>query len=206
MPAPDTGEQDRAAFVDAALDLLAELETVDLQVAEVVRRVGRHRTAFYAHFGSKDGLVLAVVQEAVRRTSAALEQHMASVSTPVDAVRAWARTLLRLASGRSDGVQALALDRFRLMRRFPESQASTTRPLSLPLEQLLAAAGLADSRLLSEAALELVMSRQAAWIALGHAPGDDEVATYADLVVRLVGLDPLASSQLGHMITPHPTA
>jgi AcrR family transcriptional regulator len=189
VPTSDAGEQDRAAFVDAALDLLAELETVDLQVAEVVRRVGRHRTAFYACFGSKDGLVLAVVQEAVRRTAEVLDEHMAQAATPADAVRAWARTLLRLASGRSQGVQALALDRFRLMRRFPESQASTTHPLSAPLEEVLATTGLTASRVLSEAALELVMSRQATWIALGHAPGEDEVATYADLVVRLVGLE-----------------
>ncbi|MCU1594584.1 MAG: hypothetical protein JWO12_1976, partial [Frankiales bacterium] len=41
---------------------------------------------------------------------------------------------------------------------------------------------------LAEAAFELVLSRQASWIALGHPATDREIRTYADLVVRLVGL------------------
>jgi AcrR family transcriptional regulator len=183
--------RERDAFVEAALSLLTGSETVNLQVTEVIRRAGRHNVVFYRVFGSKEGLTLAVVEEAVRRTAAVLERHLEGVSSPEAAVRTWARTLLeRSASGlAAEGTQALALDRFRLMRRFPGAQDTTTRPLSLPLERVLRQAGNPQATLLSEAALELIMSRQAGWIALQHRPTPAEITTYADLTVRLVGLD-----------------
>lgn len=182
--------RERDAFVTAALDLLTGSDSVNLQVTEVIRRAGRHNVVFYRIFGSKEGLTLAVVEEAVRRTAAVLERHLEGDHAPADAVRIWAQTLLtRSASGTAaEGTQALALDRFRLMRRFPDAQDTTTRPLSVPLEQVLRQAGVPRSELLSEAALELIMSRQAGWIALQHRPTTDEIRTYADLAVRLVGL------------------
>ena len=184
-----TWERERDAFVHAAIGLMAESGTVEVQVAQVVRAAGRHNAAFYRIFGSKEGLQLAVVEDAVRRTVAALERTMARATSPEDAVRAWTRHLLGLAAtDAASGVHAIALDRYRLLRRFPDAASTISDPLRDLVAGVLTRAGLRESRVLAEAALELVLSRQASWIAVGRRPTAREIRTYADLSVRLVGL------------------
>jgi AcrR family transcriptional regulator len=185
-------ERERATFVDAALELLRSSDTVDLQVSQVVRAAGRHNAAFYRVFGSKEGLALAVAEEAARRTAAVLARRTARRRSPADGVRTWARTLLALAATprTADGTQALALDRFRLMQRHPTADRSTSALLTAPLEELLDEAGVDDVGVRMSAAFELVMSRQASWIATGHRPGPAELDAYAGLVVELCGLRP----------------
>jgi AcrR family transcriptional regulator len=180
--------RERDAFVDAGFSLLVETDVFDLQVAQVVRRAGRHNAVFYRVFGSKEGYILALLEEAVRRMVMLLERRMAGAPTPADAVRAWTSTLLGLtASGKS--MEGILLERSRINRRFPEAQSTITRPLVRPLERVLRTAGVKRPRVVSEAALEMVVGREAIWIALRHRPTKREVTTYADLTVRLAGLD-----------------
>ncbi len=188
--------RERQAFIAAALDLLAATDTVDLQVSRIVARAGRHNAAFYRVFGSKDGLTLAVVEEATRRTAMVVERRVAAAGPPVEAVRTWAVALLSLARGEAArAIRALALDRYRLLHRFPQAEATLTLPLRQPLTRTLRSAELPRAELLADAAFELVMSRQAAWIALDHQPDTDEVAAYAELVLDLVGLPRPAASR-----------
>jgi AcrR family transcriptional regulator len=191
---PETWERERDAFVQAAVALMADSGTVEVQVTQVVRAAGRHNAAFYRIFGSKEGLQLAVVEDAVRRTVAALERTMSRAASPEDAVRAWARHLLGLAaSDAASGVHAIALDRCRLLRRFPDAAATISDPLRDLVASVLTRAGLRDGTLLAEAALELVLSRQASWIAVRRKPTSKEIRAYADLAVRLVGLGPAST-------------
>jgi AcrR family transcriptional regulator len=186
---PETHARERAAFLDAAMELIGRSGSVDLQVAAVVRQAGRHNAGFYRIFGAKEGLVLAVVEEAARRTAVALTRRMARAKTPEEAVRAWAGVLLGLASAdRATGVHAIALDRYRLLRRFPDADATIADPLRRPLAEVLRGSRRPHPDELAEAAFELVLSRQASWIALGQRPTDKQIRTYADLTVRLVGL------------------
>jgi AcrR family transcriptional regulator len=190
-PDPSSAEQwEREMFLNAALELVATSATLDdLQVAEVVRRSGRHNTAFYRLFGAKEGLLLAVVEEAVRRAVHIVERQMQPARTPAEAVRAWSQALLALAKPEpAPRVPAIALDRFRLLRRFPNADATIADPLRQPLRDVLPQDGQPGPAVLAEAAFELILSRQASWIALGHAPSDEDIAVYAALVVRLVGL------------------
>jgi AcrR family transcriptional regulator len=187
--------RERQAFIAAALDLLAATDTVDLQVSRIVARAGRHNAAFYRVFGSKDGLTLAVVEEATRRTAAVVERRVAAAGPPVEAVRTWAVALLSLARGEARAIRALALDRYRLLHRFPQAEVTLTLPLRQPLTRSLHRAELPRAELLADAAFELVMSRQAAWIAVDHQPDADEVAAYAELVLDLVGLPRPAPSR-----------
>jgi AcrR family transcriptional regulator len=187
---PETRARERAAFLEAAMELIGQTGSMDLQVAAVVRQAGRHNAAFYRIFGAKEGLVLAIVEEAARRTAAALTRRMADASTPADAVRAWAGVLLGLAAADpTTGVPAIALDRYRVLKRFPDADATIADPLRRPLAELLQTAGVADAEELTEAAFELVLSRQASWIALGRMPTAKQIRTYADFTVRLVGLE-----------------
>jgi AcrR family transcriptional regulator len=186
---PETLQREREAFLQAALELIAETGTVDVQVAQVVRRAGRHNASFYRVFGSKEGLALAVMAEAARRTALALERRVRRADSATEAVRGWALLILGLAAApQTTGVQAVALDRYKLLQRFPDAEASIAHPLQAPLSRVLQEEGLPHPDVLAEAALELVLSRQASWIALGHKPSDAELRAYADLTVRLVGL------------------
>jgi AcrR family transcriptional regulator len=190
-PDPASAEQwEREIFLNAALEMVASSATLDdLQVAELVRRSGRHNAAFYRLFGAKEGLLLAVVEEAVRRAVLLCERQMAQAQTPAQAVHAWSAALLVLAAPEpAPRVPAIALDRFRLLRRFPDADATIADPLRHLLRSVLPADARPGPAVLAEAAFELILSRQASWIALGHAPTTEDIRVYADLVVRLVGL------------------
>jgi AcrR family transcriptional regulator len=193
LPAPGAAfaeQWEREIFLRAALEMVASSATLDdLQVAELVRRSGRHNAAFYRLFGAKEGLLLAVVEEAVRRAVIICERQMAPTRTPGEAVHAWSKALLELAAPEpAPRVPAIALDRFRLLRRFPDADATIADPLRQLLRDVLPPGSEPGPPVLAEAAFELILSRQASWIALGHAPTRDDIRVYADLVVRLVGL------------------
>ncbi|CAM5646587.1 TetR/AcrR family transcriptional regulator [Streptomyces pilosus] len=72
------GVERRRAMVDAAIELFARHGVRGTGVAAVAERAGTTPSAVIHHFGSKDGLVQAVLQEADRR---ALER----LSVPVNA-------------------------------------------------------------------------------------------------------------------------
>lgn len=62
----------RAALIDAAAARLAEGGADALSIRGVAADVGASSMAVYTHFGSKDDLLLAVVQESFRRLAAEL--------------------------------------------------------------------------------------------------------------------------------------
>lgn len=72
------GVERRRAMVDAAIELFAQQGVRGTGVAAIAERAGATPSALIHHFGSKDGLVRAVLEEADRR---ALER----LSVPQDA-------------------------------------------------------------------------------------------------------------------------
>jgi len=178
--------------MDAALELMAGHATLDVSVAEVVRRSGWHNAAFYRVFGSKDGLLLAVAEDAASRTAQILGQRVAEASGPREAVRAWTRVLLHRASTLTSATatQPFALDRHRLLHRFPDAEERLTLPIRAVLHEVLRQAGRPDAEAAGDAATELVLSRQATWLACRHRPREAEIEQVTVLIVRLVGLEP----------------
>ena len=81
-----------------------------------------------------------------------------------------------------------ALDRHRILHAFPDSEALLTGPLSEPLAEVLRTMGVAQAETIATAALEMVMSRQATWIAVRHRPTRAEVGTYISLVRQMASL------------------
>jgi AcrR family transcriptional regulator len=64
-------------FLDAALELMNEGDSgKDFTVQEVVERSGQSLRSFYQYFGGKHELLLALFEESVRSTAAALSQKM----------------------------------------------------------------------------------------------------------------------------------
>ncbi|HEY1829494.1 MAG TPA: TetR family transcriptional regulator [Acidimicrobiales bacterium] len=183
---PETLAIEKAAFVNAALELLQHSNSVDVRVQEIVRRCGGHNAAFYRIFGSKEGLLLAVVAEAVDRTATVLRRRMAAAA-PSARVAAWVEVLMQRAGTTNATAATLpfALDRHRILHRFPEAEPLLTLPLREPLIETFREQRVPEAEMIAAAAFEMVMSRQATWIALEHRPSRQEVQSYVALVHRL---------------------
>ncbi len=61
------GQQSRARFKEAFLDLIQTEEPGDITVTELCRRTGLNRSTFYAHFGYMDRLIREVLWESIGR-------------------------------------------------------------------------------------------------------------------------------------------
>lgn len=181
----------RRAFIDAALEITAQKAMLDFAVADVVRRSGWHNAAFYRIFGSKDGLLLALAEDAVAKTAALLATRANAAPSPAQAVRVWTTTLLHRAASPSaaTATQPFALDRHRILHRFPDADGQLTLPIRAVLHDVLRAAGRPDAQAAGDAATELVLSQQATWLACHHRPTEDEIDQCVLLVLRLVGLE-----------------
>ena len=185
---PEAFAATRQAFVDAALVVLSRRSDLDVSVTEVVQEAGLHNAAFYRIFESKDGLLLAVAQEAAERTVPVLESRLRRAHDAPQAVRSWASVLLRLtATDRSaQSIEAFALERHRFLRRFPDAEDRLVEPVRRVLADALEEYGVSDAADVTNAAYELVMGQQATWIARGHRPTQREVERVADLATRLL--------------------
>ena len=185
---PEAFAATRQAFVDAALVVLSRRSDLDVSVTEVVQEAGLHNAAFYRVFESKDGLLLAVAQEAAERTVPVLQTRLRRAPDAPQALRAWATVLLRLtATDRSaQSIEAFALERHRFLRRFPDAEDRLVEPVRRVLQDALEQYGVADAADVTSAAYELVMGQQATWIARGHRTRQREVERVADLATRLL--------------------
>jgi AcrR family transcriptional regulator len=76
-------------FVDAALDLVAERESLEFTLQEVVDRAHLSLHAFYQLFESKDALVEAVLEESLERGVTELRQRIDVEATPFARLRAF---------------------------------------------------------------------------------------------------------------------
>jgi AcrR family transcriptional regulator len=87
-------------LLDAGLEVMARCGTdARPRVADVVHEAGLSNDAFYRHFGSKDALVLAILDDGTERLAGYLEHQMAKASDPEDAVRRWVTGVLAQADG-----------------------------------------------------------------------------------------------------------
>jgi AcrR family transcriptional regulator len=180
----------RRAFIDAALEIVSRKATLDVAVVDVVRRSGWHNAAFYRIFGSKDALLLAVAEEAVRRAAEVLAERVEDAHGSAAQVRAWTTVLLHRASTSTAAAatQPFALDRHRLLYRFPDAEEQLTLPIRAVLHDVLRAAARPDAIAAGDAATELVLSQQATWLATRHRPAEAEIEQFSGLILRLVGL------------------
>jgi AcrR family transcriptional regulator len=180
----------RRAFIDATLEIVARKATVDVAVMEVVRRSGWYNAAFYRVFGSKDGLLLAVAEDVDHATAKVLAARVSKTTSPVEAVRVWTAVLLHRAATpiAATATQPFALDRHRLLHRFPDAEARLTLPIRAVLHGVLRSAGCPDALAAGDAATELVLSQQATWLATRHQPSDAEIHQFTVFILRMVGL------------------
>lgn len=64
---PRKGEQTRAAILDAALKVASRLGLEGLTIGSLADETGMSKSGLFAHFGSREGLQLAVLEHAAHR-------------------------------------------------------------------------------------------------------------------------------------------
>src|SRR5579875_258389 len=76
-------------FIAVATELLHETGSIDFTVQELVERSQMSLRSFYQHFASKDDLLLAVFEEAIRGFVDRLAQQVAAEHGPLERLRAY---------------------------------------------------------------------------------------------------------------------
>lgn len=64
---PTKGEQTRTAILDEALNVASKLGLEGLTIGSLAEATGMSKSGLFAHFGSREGLQLAVLEHAARR-------------------------------------------------------------------------------------------------------------------------------------------
>ena len=129
-------------IVDTTFALIERTGSLDPSMREILREADLSTQAFYRYFSSKDGLMLALLDEGRRRLVDTLRRRMARGSTAEEQLRAWIEGVLAQAmnpdaAGRT---RPWVLSEQRLAELFPQEQgASVERLVGLlrePIEQL----------------------------------------------------------------------
>ena len=80
-------EQRVQRFLDAAQAVIADKGTTDFTVQEVVERSSQSLRSFYQHFDGKHELLLALFEDALRRSTVQIAAAASAKTDPVDALR-----------------------------------------------------------------------------------------------------------------------
>jgi AcrR family transcriptional regulator len=89
-------EQRVERFLDAAQAIITEKGTTDFTVQEVVDRSRQSLRSFYQHFDGKHELLLALFEDALRRTADQIRAAGAGQSDPLDRLRIAVQLLFEL--------------------------------------------------------------------------------------------------------------
>jgi AcrR family transcriptional regulator len=87
-PSPPTGDERRAAIVRTAEALLGTRPLRDVSIDELARGAGISRPTFYFYFGSKDEVLLTLLEDVIAEADTAVEQAISSLTVdPAVALR-----------------------------------------------------------------------------------------------------------------------
>jgi AcrR family transcriptional regulator len=89
-------EQRVQRFLDAAQAVITDKGAADFTVQEVVERSSQSLRSFYQHFDGKHELLLALFEDALRRTTGQITAAADAKSDPVDALRTAVALLFEL--------------------------------------------------------------------------------------------------------------
>jgi len=134
----------------AARDLTEETGGLDFTVQDIVDRSGLSLRSFYKHFGGKDELLIALLEELLRGFAEDLRREVDRYDDPVDRLRAYVTSFHRRASTSSaHGGRAFSNYHVRMLEVRNEEFASALEPQMKVLQEIVEA-GLAAGRLRSD--------------------------------------------------------
>jgi AcrR family transcriptional regulator len=149
-PARVRAEKRVQRFLDAAVELMASSSGKEFTVQEVVEASGQSLRSFYQYFAGKHELLLALFEEAVRKTAGRLQAEIDEETEPLERLRRFAVVYYescRPAPGNGSGRdEPLALAEFaqQLLTAHPKEASRAFGPIVELLEGVLddaAAAG-----------------------------------------------------------------
>ena len=113
------GAQTRQAILDASIELVCEYGYAGTSVSMVCKKVGIAKTALYWHFGSKSGLMAAVLDEVTSSWITELEERSNRGGTPQEQL-----------DGLVNGLRELVQERSHLFRiiLIPVMESGTVEP------------------------------------------------------------------------------
>lgn len=109
-PSAVSQSAERTRIMEAAYRILAANEGAAISIAGVLSAAELSTRAFYRHFDSKDGLLLAMFRRDADRVLAELQAAAAAAPSATAALRAWIAGMLRLTGDPRRRRRALVLD------------------------------------------------------------------------------------------------
>ncbi|OHU99780.1 TetR/AcrR family transcriptional regulator [Mycobacterium talmoniae] len=107
-PATFTQSARRAQMVACAIEVIAEVGWAQTSIRKIAERVGVAMSAVLYHFGSKDNLVDAVLEEMYRTALAVVVPAVEAQSTAADQLAAYIRANIAYFDGHRSHIGALA--------------------------------------------------------------------------------------------------
>jgi AcrR family transcriptional regulator len=127
-----------ATLIRAAATLMERTKGDSFTVQEVANEAGLSLRTFYQHFGSKDDLLLAVYEEAMRVYALLLNEDVDRFSKPLDRLVAGVMSVAHLTRRSSEGiVVVLSKLRLEIDQADPTQSAKLTRPVTSTLRSLV---------------------------------------------------------------------
>jgi AcrR family transcriptional regulator len=103
-------EQRVERFLDAAQAIITEKNTTDFTVQEIVDRSRQSLRSFYQHFDGKHELLLALFEDALRRSAEQIRAAATGQSDPLDRVKVAVQLLFELSRPDPDAQRPLFTD------------------------------------------------------------------------------------------------
>ncbi len=138
-------EDEIARLIQATFAVIERTGVLDPKVSAILAEAGLSNQAFYRHFRGKHELLVAVLDDGIRKLADYLTRRMAAPianQAPAEAVREWVRGMAAQAQDPTgaSATRPFALARGRLAERFPVEVAASEDQLTAPLRKALAAA------------------------------------------------------------------
>ena len=132
-------------FLDAAIELFNAGSGKDFTVQEVVDRSGQSLRSFYQYFGGKHELLLALIEESVRKATDHLGVVIAEEDEPIERLHSFVLEYYRMcrptepAGGGAKRQGPLGMAEFaqQLLTEYPKEAARVFSPLVALFEQVL---------------------------------------------------------------------
>ncbi len=194
-------------FLDAAFELLTSRPGRDFTVQEVVERSGQSLHSFYQYFGGKHELLLALIEESVRKTTEHLGVVIAEEDEPIERLHVFVLEYYRMCrptepadrGAKRQGPLGMAEFAQQLLTEHPKEAARVFAPLVSLFEEVLqeaADAGSVRSGLrhgpIVGIVLEVIMfntfSSTIGGMSLRHAGGDSGEDLW-NLIMNGIGTD-----------------
>lgn len=130
-------------FIAAATDLLRSTGKPDFTVQEVVDRSGMSLRSFYHHFATKDDLLLALVEETVRRYVEDVRPRVQAEPDPAEKLRIFLRAIFGGPESDDPAARGMVLFHWQLADTRAADFAATIAPQSELITEIVEA-GVAD--------------------------------------------------------------